>query len=109
MMQLLASSEPPAISSLLASSNMQTALAKASPADVIQLSDQAMQLQQVDGLFGNTAQSTPALYTQWGSATAAPTTPLTTDPTLTMLANFYTPSGSAASTTASGSLINLLA
>ena len=90
MMQMLASSEPPAISKLLASSNMQTAFAKASPADLVQLSDQAMQLQQVDGLFGNTA-------------------PLTTDPTLTMLANFYTPAGSAASTTASGSLINLLA
>lgn len=45
-------STTPALSSLLSSSAMKTALQKSSPADVVQLSDQAMQLQEVNGLFG---------------------------------------------------------
>ena len=49
---MFSSSATPAVSSLLSSSQVQTALAKAPPADIVQLSDQAMQLQEVNGLFG---------------------------------------------------------
>src|ERR1700722_7348212 len=52
LMQMLKSVAPPAVSSLLASDNMQAALAKASPIDIVQLSEQAMQLQMADSLFG---------------------------------------------------------
>lgn len=48
------SGESPELSSLLSSPSMQSALEKASPGDLVQLSDQAMQLQQVGLLFGNT-------------------------------------------------------
>jgi len=51
-MQIFSSVATPAVSSLLSSSQVQTALAKAPAADIVQLSDQAMQLQEVDGLFG---------------------------------------------------------
>jgi hypothetical protein len=46
--------ESPALASLLSTSKMQSALEKASPGDLVQLSDQAMQLQQVGLLFGST-------------------------------------------------------
>jgi hypothetical protein len=52
LMQLFSSAATPALSSLLSSTQVQTGLGKASPADIVQLSDQAMQLQEVDGLFG---------------------------------------------------------
>jgi hypothetical protein len=42
-------------------------LAKAPPSDIVHLSDQAMQLQEVDGLFGNspsTETSNPAMAMQ---------------------------------------------
>jgi hypothetical protein len=58
LMQLVSSAATPAISSLLSSSKLQSALAKAPPADIVQLSDRAMQLQEVDGLFGASAPST---------------------------------------------------
>jgi hypothetical protein len=57
-MQLVSSAATPALSSLLSSSKLQSALAKAPPADIAQLSDQAMQLQEVDGLFAASAPST---------------------------------------------------
>ena len=52
LMQMYSNVATPAMSSLLSSSQMQAALAKASPVDIVQLSDQAMQLQEVAGLFG---------------------------------------------------------
>jgi hypothetical protein len=55
LMQIISSAATPALSSLLSSSTVQAALGKASPADLAQLSDQALQLQEVDGLFGATA------------------------------------------------------
>jgi hypothetical protein len=58
LMQMLSSAAPPALSSLMSSSTMQAALGKESPADLVQLSEQAMQLQEVDGLFGGSAPST---------------------------------------------------
>ncbi len=52
LMQLLATSAPSALSSLFSSSSMKAALGKESPADIVNLSEQAMQLQEADGLFG---------------------------------------------------------
>jgi hypothetical protein len=52
LMQMLSSAAPPALSSLLSSSTMQSALGKETPADLVQLSEQAMKLQEADGLFG---------------------------------------------------------
>ncbi len=57
-MQVLSTAAPPALSSLLSSSTIQSALGKASPTDIVQLSDQAMRLQEADGLFGATAPAT---------------------------------------------------
>jgi len=45
--------ESPELSSILSTSQMESALAKASPGDLVQLSDQALQLQQVGLMFGN--------------------------------------------------------
>ena len=58
LMQIFSAAATPAVSSLLSSSKVQSALAKAPPADIVQLSDQAMQLQEVDGLFGGSTAST---------------------------------------------------
>jgi hypothetical protein len=58
LMQMFSSTTTPALSSLLSSSPVQSALAKAPPADVVQLSDEAMQLQEVDKLFGGSTAST---------------------------------------------------
>lgn len=124
LMQMLTSAAPPAVSSLLASKNVQAALAKASPTDIVQLSDQAMQLQMADGLFGgsNTSSQTAPLTMADLFASILPPSSPSADAISPMessnlaqqnvLAAFYTPSGyaaSPASSSASGSLINLLA
>jgi hypothetical protein len=44
----------PELSTMLSTPQMQSALAKASPGDLVQLSDQAMQLQEVGLMFGST-------------------------------------------------------
>jgi len=54
LMQMLSSVGDPALSSLL-SSQVQSGLGKASAADLVRLSDQAMQLQEVNGFFPSTA------------------------------------------------------
>jgi hypothetical protein len=46
--------ESPELSTLLFTSKMQSALENASPGDLVQLSDQALRLQQVGLLFGST-------------------------------------------------------
>jgi hypothetical protein len=89
LMQIFSSAATPAISSLLSSSQVQTALEKAPPADIVQLSDEAMQLQEVDSLFGSSTASQP---TSSGLAMQD------------LLASLFNPSGSA-----SGSPVNLLA
>jgi hypothetical protein len=45
--------ESPQLSSILSMPNVQSALENASPGDVVELSDQALQLQQVGVLFGS--------------------------------------------------------
>jgi hypothetical protein len=52
-LQLITNSASPALSSLISSPNVQAALQNASPSDLVELSDQALQTQVVDGLFGN--------------------------------------------------------
>ena len=47
------SAASPELSSMLSGPQMQTALAKASPGDLVQLSDQALELQQVGSMFGS--------------------------------------------------------
>jgi hypothetical protein len=47
------SAKSPELSSMLATPQMQTALEKASPEDLVQLSDQALQLQEVGLMFGS--------------------------------------------------------
>jgi hypothetical protein len=51
LMKTFTNAATPALSSLLSSSQVQSALAKSSPDDIVQLSEQAMHLQEVDGLF----------------------------------------------------------
>jgi hypothetical protein len=47
------SAASPELSSMLSTPQMQSALAKASPGDLVQLSDQALELQQVGSMFGS--------------------------------------------------------
>lgn len=55
-----ASANSSALSSALASTQVQTALSAAPPSDIVQLSEQAVELQQVAGLFGSSEQSSGA-------------------------------------------------
>jgi hypothetical protein len=52
LLQNLATTSPQ-LSSILSAPNVQSALQNESPADLVQLSDQAVQLQQMSTLFGN--------------------------------------------------------
>lgn len=58
--QLLSSSGSPLLAAGVSSSQIQSALAKASPTDVAQLSEQAMQFQDVETLFGSLNGQQPA-------------------------------------------------
>lgn len=61
LIQTLSGGGSTPLSSALSSQAVQTALEKASPADIVALSNQALQLEQVNGLFGNSGTSeTPA-------------------------------------------------
>ncbi len=93
-LQLITNSASPTVSSLLSSPSVQAALQNAPTADLVELSDQALQSQVVDGLFGNAD----------GSQTQ-------TDPSTT-LANILAevnPSTSSTASTSSSSLANQLA
>jgi hypothetical protein len=59
VLSILSNSASPALSSLLSSSKVQSALQNASPADLVELSDQALQLQTVDSLFGAPSAASP--------------------------------------------------
>jgi hypothetical protein len=106
LLQIVSNAGSPSISSLLASSSVQSALQSASPADVVQLSEQALQLQvendlfapadptQTDGLYSALTSSSPTsssnaaldglltdLYSP--ASTALPASPATPASTLT--------------------------
>jgi hypothetical protein len=123
-MQIFSGAATPAATSLLSSPAVQTQLAKASPVDIVHLSDQALQLQEVDGLFGSQATGTSqtantgvsmanlmtSLFSPLGPSADA--TLQTDSPGLAMqnlLTSIYSPSGSLESSSAPGSLVNLLA
>lgn len=60
LLQTFSGTGASASSSALSSTKVQTALQSASPGDIVQLSDQAVQLQQVAGLFASSEQSATA-------------------------------------------------
>jgi hypothetical protein len=129
LMQMLTNGAPPAVSSVLASQNVQAALAKASPTDIVQLSDQAMQLQMADGLFGGSNTSSQAslgpmtMVDLFASILSPPSSSADTVSQMessnlaqqSVLAAVYTPSGygaswdSSSASGSSGASINLLA
>jgi hypothetical protein len=55
------STASPQLSSILSTPKMQAALGKASPGDLVKLSDQALQLQQVGQLFGSSDTTPPSV------------------------------------------------
>jgi hypothetical protein len=57
LLQTFSGTGASASSSALSLTKVQTALQSASPGDIVQLSDQAVQLQQVAGLFASSEQS----------------------------------------------------
>lgn len=60
LLQTLKSAGTPAFNSVLDSPTVESALQKAPASDLVQLSDQALQLQTVQGLFGNSSASETA-------------------------------------------------
>ncbi len=75
-------STSPALASALSTSAVQTALKNASPGDLIKLSDQALQMQELDAIFGSSdsSQTTPPdLFSELSSITSGsdPTSSLT--------------------------------
>jgi hypothetical protein len=60
LLQIFSNAGSPTLSSVLSSPQVQSALQKAPPADLVQLSDQALQLQEVNGLFGSSNPSQTA-------------------------------------------------
>ena len=117
LFQTLSSADP----SLLSTPGVTTALENASPSDIVQLSDAAVQLQSVDAMFGNPSASstdpmTQALDSMFGvpSSSTDPTTQAldamlgtpstsTTDPAAlaldTLLGSSASSTGSAATST----------
>lgn len=71
LLQFLSGAGSPLVTSVTSSSTVQSALANASPADLIQLSSQALQFQQAEGLFSGTASTEPPDSAEL----AAPATP----------------------------------
>jgi hypothetical protein len=53
LLQILSNAGSPSLTSALSSKNIQSALQAASPADIVQLSDQAVQLQVANSLFAS--------------------------------------------------------
>lgn len=60
LLQTFSGTAASASSSALSSTKVQTALQSASPGDIVQLSEQAVQLQQVAGIFASSEQSATA-------------------------------------------------
>lgn len=93
------SAASPELSSLLSAPNVQASLATASPADIVKLSDAALELQNVDVLFGNTG-GTQAGGSLFGDLSGNSTTQ--TDPLLAALdASLTAPAASALAGTSS--------
>lgn len=90
LMQTFSNVATPALASLLSSSQVQSALASAPPADIVQLSDQATQLQEVDSLFGGSdtteTQSSDLAMQNLLTSLFTPSTPAPSGSTVNLLA-----------------------
>ena len=97
LLQTLSTADP----SLLSSPSVTSALENASPTDIVELSDAAMQLQSVDAMFGNPAASSADPMTQaMGSLFGVQDTSSTADPMMQALdALLGVPSSSSTSQT----------
>lgn len=103
VLNILSNSASPSLSSLLSSSNVLSALQNASPADLVQLSDEALQLQTVDSLFGSPDPSqTDGLF----GSSSTPSSATTLD---NIVANLTQPASGSASVAPSTSIANQLA
>jgi hypothetical protein len=60
VLQFLSSAASPLVSSLTSSATVQSALENASPADLIQLSAQALKFQEAEGLFSPSTTAAPS-------------------------------------------------
>lgn len=60
MLQFLSSAASPLVSSVISSASVQSALESASPADLIQLSAQALRYQEAEGLFSPSTTAAPS-------------------------------------------------
>jgi hypothetical protein len=94
---LITNSLPPALASLLSSASVKSALEKAPSADVVKLSDQALQLQVAEGLLGNRDASTADSSTALGSIFARISAPIPVSTTSRPAAAAATPSPEVAS------------
>jgi hypothetical protein len=61
------STESPALSSVLSSSKVQSALQSSSPTDIVQLSDDAVKFQEANVLFGGGSAATSSVQTASGT------------------------------------------
>jgi hypothetical protein len=97
VIQFLSNSGSPLLSAGLSSSQVQSILQNASPSDVVQLSDQAMQLQEMDNLFGSPDASQTAGLFSSPSPTSSSSTLDNILASLTGSSTAATPSSSAGS------------
>jgi len=99
--------ESPELSSLLSTPQMQSALENASPGDLVQLSDQALQLQQIGILFGTTdgTQSTglPSVPASLFSALSPDSSTTQADPIMQALESSLGVSGTNSTTSGTSS------
>jgi hypothetical protein len=93
---LITNSEP-ALASLLSSASVKSALEKAPAADVVKLSDKALQLRVVDGLFEGGAATQTDSNTALGSILAQVSAPIPVSTTSRPAATAATPSAAVAS------------
>jgi hypothetical protein len=101
IIQRLSSPDSPLLSAGLSSSQIHSVLQDASPSDVVQLSNQALQLQEVDNLFGASDTSqTAGLFS--ASSTSSPSATLDS-----ILASLPAGSDSTTSNTSEGSTSSL--
>ncbi|MGD1070973.1 MAG: hypothetical protein ABSB15_12600 [Bryobacteraceae bacterium] len=63
LIEFLSGAGSPLIASVVSSSTVQSAIENASPADLIQLSSQALQYQQAEGLFSTASSADPVTPT----------------------------------------------
>ena len=104
LLQTLTKNVSPQLSGVLSTPSVQAALQKASPSDVAQLSSQAIQLQEVGAMFGDstdTSSTGTGLAALFGQSTTDSSS--TSDPLLTALESALTQSNSTSTDSTSSS------